>query len=610
MSLQSRAAEYHRQQLKILQEIAKQIAASFRLVRLGSFGSTVPAWLRAADAAITKHADMAGSLAADYFESERELARVPGTFHIDVPDVPETKIDTSLRWATKDLWIPQRDSPPPIERRLADAETKVIGAAQKAVADTARDTIHQGVLKDRRAIAWARITDSDPCYFCALMALRGAVFKSRQTAGRRANRNFEGEGQYKFHDHCVPAGTLVDGPAAEVGYRRDYEGELVVLRTAAGHELRITPNHPVLTVQGWLPAGLLREGDDVLSSLNAQGSLLSVPDEEHVPALVQDVWRAMGMLGLVSVPGTPEDFHGDGTDSKVDVVGADRFLRDHIREADVATELSFTASRMGLGPFPLLRAQDAFFHGDVAPADCRVSIFDHVGALFVGERSHRERTGRTPIARLNPLLDQDPPDHWSRGSVPGSERELAFTGEVCGDHVGRWDVCSAAAGRNPTFTQLPVERAGGYADGVPDLGSGHAADVQTDRLVKHGPISGSMSRFDPATGYGDVGGAGVYAKYGRDLLERLSGRVESDRIVDLSHREFRGQVFNFQTESGWYRANGVIVSNCSCTVAPVFEGKLWVPPSHVQDWEQLYEQATAHVGDKMHAWRKAFDARG
>jgi hypothetical protein len=202
VSLLSRAAEYRRQQAKILQEIAKQVAASFRLVKLGKFGSTVPAWLRAADAAIAQHADMAGSLAADYFETEREIADVPGSFRPEVPDVPETKVETSLRWATKDLWTPEREHPAPIEQRLADAETKVIGAAQKAVADVARDTVHQAVAKDKRAIGWARVTDADPCYFCALMAIRGAVYKTRASAGRRANRNFEGEGLYKFHDHC------------------------------------------------------------------------------------------------------------------------------------------------------------------------------------------------------------------------------------------------------------------------------------------------------------------------------------------------------------------------------------------------------------------------
>lgn len=202
MSLWSRAAEHRRQQAKILQEIAKQIAASFRVVKLGKFGSTVPAWLRAADAAISKHADMAGSLAADYYEAERELANVVGSFRPEVPDVPEAKTETSLKWATKDLWTPERDHPAPIEQRLADAETKVIGVAQKAVADVARDTVRRAAAKDRRAAGWARVTDENPCYFCALMAIRGAVYLSEWSAGKRANRGFDGDGQYKFHDHC------------------------------------------------------------------------------------------------------------------------------------------------------------------------------------------------------------------------------------------------------------------------------------------------------------------------------------------------------------------------------------------------------------------------
>ena len=46
---------------------------------------------------------------------------------------------------------------------------------------------------------------------------------------------------------CFPAGTLVSGPAALGASARWYEGELVEIVTAAGHQLAGTPNHPILT---------------------------------------------------------------------------------------------------------------------------------------------------------------------------------------------------------------------------------------------------------------------------------------------------------------------------------------------------------------------------
>lgn len=202
MSRLSRAVEQRLAQRRILRRLAQQVAEAFRLVRLGSFATTVPEWLDATITLIDEHAAMAGSLAADHYEEERDLADVPGEFRPDVPEVPEAKAERSLKWATKDLWVPEADDPPPIADRLESAETKVVGVAEKAVADVARDTVRDGTQQDRRARGWARVTSDKPCHFCALMSIRGPVYKSRETAGRDANAQFEGDGEYKFHDHC------------------------------------------------------------------------------------------------------------------------------------------------------------------------------------------------------------------------------------------------------------------------------------------------------------------------------------------------------------------------------------------------------------------------
>ena len=48
-------------------------------------------------------------------------------------------------------------------------------------------------------------------------------------------------------------------------YSRNYEGELIELEFKGGRILHLTPNHPVRTTDGrWVPAGELKEGDDVV----------------------------------------------------------------------------------------------------------------------------------------------------------------------------------------------------------------------------------------------------------------------------------------------------------------------------------------------------------
>lgn len=48
-------------------------------------------------------------------------------------------------------------------------------------------------------------------------------------------------------------------------YERQYEGELIELTLENGQTLKLTPEHPVRTVDGrWVNAGELKEGDDVV----------------------------------------------------------------------------------------------------------------------------------------------------------------------------------------------------------------------------------------------------------------------------------------------------------------------------------------------------------
>jgi hypothetical protein len=131
-----------------------------------------------------------------------------------------------------------------------------------------------------------------------------------------------------LHPNCVPAGTVVSGPPVEIAYRRWHAGELVELRTKNGHVLSVTPNHPILTPQGWIEAGLLERGSHVVRRRWGESFALG-PDENDQPALIEQVFGAARVaLGVpsVRVPVTAEHFHGDGVDGDVDVVPTRRFL--------------------------------------------------------------------------------------------------------------------------------------------------------------------------------------------------------------------------------------------------------------------------------------------
>ncbi|MFE2410834.1 hypothetical protein ACFXDE_21070 [Kitasatospora sp. NPDC059408] len=73
---------------------------------------------------------------------------------------------------------------------LESLKTGGSGAGGQIVQDGGRDMIHNALQDDPGAIGYYRATEGSPCYFCALMAGRGAVYKSKRTAA------------FGAHPHC------------------------------------------------------------------------------------------------------------------------------------------------------------------------------------------------------------------------------------------------------------------------------------------------------------------------------------------------------------------------------------------------------------------------
>lgn len=132
------------------------------------------------------------------------------------------------------------------------------------------------------------------------------------------------------HPNCLTGDAFVSpGGRIMATSMRAYEGDLIVIRTAAGHELTCTPNHPVLTRGGWVPASFLDVGSDVVSARGSKRKLAGGFEAEHIPARIHEVASALGeQRGVVSapVPTSAPDFHGDGRGSKIAIVRANRQL--------------------------------------------------------------------------------------------------------------------------------------------------------------------------------------------------------------------------------------------------------------------------------------------
>lgn len=129
--------------------------------------------------------------------------------------------------------------------------------------------------------------------------------------------------------NCFVGETLVttDSPI-EASYRHEYKGKLVTIDTASGIHFTCTPNHPILTTNGWVAAELLHDGDNLLITgrVNSHGTNGN-PDVDHVFPSMKAIHESLGVSSAKRVCGVSVNFHGDVATSNVEVVAKKSLLR-------------------------------------------------------------------------------------------------------------------------------------------------------------------------------------------------------------------------------------------------------------------------------------------
>ena len=154
---------------------------------------------------------------------------------------------------------------------------------------------------------------------------------------------------------CFVTGTLVQG-TFQAGTRISYSGPVINLLTARGAKLTVTPNHPILTPGGFLPAKYLRKGHKLLHySPTGERSAAGV-NAEQGPTRIEEAFRTLSELGGKRHKAVgADDFHGDGRSAQgdVDIVSAPR------RPSGGGLPSSSATSVLDRRPFQFLRLGSA-----------------------------------------------------------------------------------------------------------------------------------------------------------------------------------------------------------------------------------------------------------
>lgn len=314
-------------------------------------------------------------------------------------------------------------------------------------------------------------------------------------------------------------------------YRRRYAGELLSFVFDDGVILKTTPNHPILTANGFKAAHLINAGDDVVRRLDEGIDTAELYGNRSIPTFEQ-IHTALNLLGVehgVS-PSVSGKFHGDVSDSEVEVIAFDSLL---MREVDASIrqklgELGFTVADQvivlaGLtcnrDAIPVLGSLGLSLDGVVRALNlCRPLIAGHF----------------TPLECFRFALGS-----WGDTLInkSGSD-DLATHAKTFGDCIFAFSVL--VHGRDLLIRKLNA------CDGSGVAGSSNA------KLVK---MTTELNVTNPSILAG--GGDPHAASY------------KLCRAVEKSSADYLGHIYNLQTDTGDYITNTTAVSNCRCSYTMV-----------------------------------------
>jgi len=445
---------------------------------------------------------------------------------VDNPDADMAITDTvrdAIREAVADA-IEAGDSPEDLADRIEGlgefsaaraemiARTEIIRAHASGQMQALRSS---GVVKLK---GWSTANDDDVDEDCQENEDEGAIGLDDDFPS--------GDDAPPAHPNCLPGDALVLASGWIAGAtKRWYDGDLVVIRTASGKHLACTPNHPILTHGGFIAARLLHKGDEVFSA--REGVTFGDDDRDDVPAAIHEVAEAFGRSRQVTsreVPTSAEDFHGDGGGSQVAIVWSDRLLRDRLQAKTKQRRARRALDRAGMEPEPLnrMRTLGEFLHRGLAAAS-RIVRGGHLGSPLLFRHLAPAKLFRLTLPATRDAGGSHDPGHDVAGYAEGDgDGELRFAADV-------------------------------------EPNDGSAIDVRSGTKLDATPLQCSPDRV-----LTDV----VLA---REVQDARAGEIFPDPVVYVGIRRLSAHVFNLETTTGWYVANGIVTHNCRCSLTAEVE---------------------------------------
>ena len=325
--------------------------------------------------------------------------------------------------------------------------------------------------------------------------------------------------------YCFPGESELNySPPIMKLYRRRYSGEFAEIVTDDGASFLVTPNHPILTPRGMVRAGALNVGD-YLFNVSGEDFDTFKSEKDKKPTSIAEVFDSFLLAtgGALVLDGSNGQFHGDGSNGKVDVIDVCGFLADGFKPGAAEGFIKDVFARTK-------KAGEGFLRNGLFNEDFLRFFDSRSGGMSLGNDrlsfisrhfSHADVARLGTIAALNAVGVKEPCDYASGNAESICNRELRLACNVI------------------------IQTLNGYFS---QSGVGVMKSVSLDPSFE---------------------GSQINSIFGKCFVNRTSRLDTLKRVQEIRFINRTCHVYNLETWSGWYICNYTAVGNCRCTYRAV-----------------------------------------
>jgi hypothetical protein len=329
-------------------------------------------------------------------------------------------------------------------------------------------------------------------------------------------------------------GNLIESSSPSALVTSYHNGDIVVIHTASGKFLSVTPQHPVLTDRGWVAAKFIKKGDNVVS--NTSGERISdniSPNKNNIPTVVEKIPGAFDMFRLGRVPASAKNLYSNREDGEVDVIFTNRLLwnsYDSTIQQQIKKKL-FGRRNISLTSFNTFSRITKMFIRELFASSPLLSI-SNSGVFFSGGSAVLKQPISFGLSSSSDVvIDKDSLDYLSGNVELFSDSPLSNTRLIKSDNVGLR-----------------------HSDFIPGIsGNFDAFNFRNFGFTPKEPVSLEIIR------------QGLFRSVPSDSsnLATIASNVIFDSVINVDIRSFSGHVYSLQTEEEWYSSNNIISHNCT-----------------------------------------------